>query len=314
MPDVLAFPAVAMSDEAPIVIVIAGAGKGLNANARAFARAAREINNGDTSYIVTDLGVQKVMAATSALVSLGVSATHLVGHAEQVLAGGIGGMGPVVVQVDQLATLARILITAVDRTVIAYILLGLPSQHLLGLRMVFTSADAEAQRRMAFLCACLSTLTRRTGADALFGPGARSSHRAAEPLYRSWISSHLVANLPKIACGLTPVAHSVEATIDGRRTMALFPLDHRDSFRSSEEVAEEVLRNPDEPILRGEDVTVGEVGPEAVRFHFCRERRDGQLAHRRGTTFENNPEAARTAILHAERETITKRNPLTATD
>ena len=152
--------------------------------------------------------------------------------------------------------------------------------------------------------------------EAVLGANAVSGHKLIEARLRHWISTHLAANLPKLVSGLDPTSGTLEVTLNGARTMSLFACHHPEGFWTPDQLASEFLANPPGPILRGEDVALVEIGPEGIRFHFCRVRgTDGQVAVSRGKAVGGGtPAAASESVLRAERLTVNDRNPVAVTD
>ncbi len=295
--------------------LVTGAGSGFQKNLGALATALRDC---DPSVVVAEPVPQKAAEAVRQGTAHGLNVTSYLGRAENAVYERIGGNAPIIAHVDDVSALGRILSApaAEQRVILAYLLLLLPSQILLCLRMVFVpSLDAESRRNAARLLECLEPFMRKGGRDAIFGLGGKSGYRLAEPRLRSWISTHLATTFPKVNSGLSPTSAPVEVTTDGRRTMALFICHHPAGFRDPIALANDVSQQLP-PTQRGADVAVAELDDRGVRFHFVRTRgTDGRLALARGTAIDAlSPSAVADLIRHSDRHEVNRTNAATVTD
>ena len=311
----LRFPATVQA----ALAVAMGAGDGFLKSIQALLAAIRSCGRDATRLLLVDPNLQNITHAGALATSAGLDIVPCVSRAEDAVAQGIGGTAPIIIQVDSLATLANVLASAEaqERAVLAYILLLLPNKTLLAIRMVFVPGmDDAARHEAAVVFGCLARYARRSGREAVLGANAVSGHKLIEARLRHWISTHLAANLPKLVSGLDPTSGTLEVTLNGARTMSLFACHHPEGFWTPDQLASEFLANPPGPILRGEDVALVEIGPEGIRFHFCRVRgTDGQVAVSRGKAVGGGtPAAASESVLRAERLTVNDRNPVAVTD
>lgn len=298
-----------------VVALVTGAGAGFTSNLGALRTA---LGSRDAPRIaVAEPMAEKRSEALRVGAANGLEVVPYAGLAEDAVARGVGGSSPVIVHVDGLLPLARILASpeAASRAVLAYVLVLLPTQVLLAVRMAFLpGVDDEMRMHAASLFGTLALFTRRSGRDAIFGPTGKLGHKLAEPVFRQWNASHLGETLPKVAVGLSAASAPIEVSTDGRRTMSLYVCHHPVGFWDPEMLTREFLTNPPEAILRGEDTVVAEIGPDGVRLHFCRVRgTDGKIALGRGRAIQGGPSTAAESIRRADRLTINERNPVTAT-
>lgn len=295
--------------------LVTGAGTGFATNLDAIATA---IHGLSPSIVVAEPVPQKAAAAVRQGAAAGLTVAPYVGLAEEAVAEGVGGTAPIIAHVDTLLSLRRILSApaAEQRVILAYLLLLLPGQILLCVRMVFVPAlNAEERRNAARLLEYLEPVTRHAGREAIFGRTGKSGHKLIEPRLRTWISSHLATEYPKVSARLSPTSAPMEVTTDGRRTMALVVSHHPAGFRDPITLANDVSSQLP-PTQRGEDIAIAELDDRGVRFHLVRTRgTDGRLALARGTAIEAlSPAAVADLIRHADRHEVNRANPAKVTD
>lgn len=241
---------------------------------------------------------------------------------------------PVVLNVDRASAIASLLrgTQTARRAVLGYLLLKLPSGKLLGLRFVLEPQNTSAREAAVAFFDELASASERSSSDAIFGEGGDPAHSLQEPLIRRWFSDHTKANLGKLVAALEPVHASFEITPDGAETLPLI-LSLGTSWSEPTALAEQVLANPTSPIRRGIRFIVAEVVPgEGVRFHTVRRRTDlvmtvdnAEVVDRsafvvaRAREMEAAREAeltrqAREALVRAEREMLSRTNPIWTTD
>lgn len=108
------------------------------------------------------------------------------------------------------------------RAILGYLLLKLPSSRLWGLRFVLEPGDAVVREGTARFFRQLAALSERGGSGAIFGAGGDPADALNEPLFRRWFKEHARANFAKIVSGLEPMSNALEITPDGSETMPLF--------------------------------------------------------------------------------------------
>ena len=213
---------------------------------------------------------------------------------------------------------------ATRRAILGYIILRLPRDELLGLAYALGPDDIVGRDAGAVLLHELAAVSERNGSASIFGEGANPAHRLIEPLVRRWFKDHTKENLGKLAAGLEPVATTFQVTTDGRDVLHLL-ISIQDDWSDPAELAERVVLAPDSPLRRGIRFVVAEVVPgEGVRLHRVRRRTDdktsvdGMLTYDAAAAAELTNEELRRrtelALLRAERETLSRRNPIQTTD
>jgi hypothetical protein len=240
---------------------------------------------------------------------------------------------PLVLNLDRASEMARALSApdADGRPVLGYIVVELPNWGLRGFRFVLDFADTKVRPIMVAFLAGLGNLTERAGHDAVLGAGAKPAHSLLEPLIRKWFAEHTKANLGKIVSGVEPVTNTFEITTNGSDTVPLFIVS-RPEWSDPLALASDVIRSPLNPIRRGTPFAVAEVASQGIRLHADRFRLDGGLtvqgvatidraamdelaARERAEALAVEERARLTAALaRAERQTLSRTNPVRTTD
>jgi hypothetical protein len=261
---------------------------------------------------------------------------------------------PIVLNLDRASAVASVLKSTdrKGRPTLGYILLKLPSGRLWGLRFALEAGDAVARKEAIAFFERLATVSERAGSRWVVGVEASPAHVLAEPAIRQWFADHCAANLAKVAAGVEPVSNAFEVTTNGRETFTLHIMV-RDTWSDPEVLAREVLENPSSPIRRGIEFVVCEITPAGLRFHEVRRRTDDRITMRGAQTMDREAVEARaraeaqaaadhakqeaersamvaapvddaplvdlvgravTALARAERETLSRRNPVRTTD
>jgi hypothetical protein len=205
------------------------------------------------------------------------------------------------------------------RPMLLYVAILLSTGDLLGLRAVFTSAQAALALQLALFFRAVSGATVRSGASAVFGSDAAPRSVGLEPLIRGWFSAHLVSNVYKLLYNLPPVSAPIEVTRDGTKALPLIFHDSPTGWDEPQALAERVLARPPMPLELGADLMIAEIGPDNdVRLHEARRRRsDRQIALRNAsvpTVVDTGWPSLVTAVRRVEQNTISPGFPIYTTD
>lgn len=258
---------------------------------------------------------------------LGLTATYREARIEDVIEAEQQA-GLLVFTLDRPAATARGLAAAASNgcAVTGGMLIAVPTGTLFGFGMVLPAEDSESKRLGSLFMDQLDRVTARRGASAVFGERGRPEHIAAEPAYRHWFASLMTSNLPKLVTGLEPEASPFSLTPDGRITLALLITDNRTGWAEPAELAKEIVSDPPQPLVRGEDFAVGEIGPDGIRIHIVRLRKlDGKVALQASAVIdrasvdaaveqERLERLAERALMRAKRSTMTRTFPAVITD
>lgn len=294
-------------------------------------------NNASSRYALApryaDPYPERARAAVAAARQRGIAAEAIEATIEEVLAADEGSAEPIVLHLDRPDSMAIVLgqESTLERAVLGYVLLKLPLGELWGLRFSFSPGEEHERRHLIALLLQLNALTAPYGSSAVIGDDAEPAHLVLEEQYRAWMAAHLHRNLLSLVTKLPSKDYAVEVTDDGVSSMLLIICSHDDAtWRAPERLAADVLRHPPRPILRGENFAVAEVTTQGIRFHKARLRRqDGRLALSGQSAFDQASiataisraeterrarEAARTALVKAERRTLSMTSPAFVTD
>ena len=172
----------------------------------------------------------------------------------------------------------------------------MPNGVLYGKSMTVKAGDNCMQNDLADFFEAVQRVAANTGSDFIWGRRGRAEHRSAEPLYRNWNRELMLSSLQRLVSGRELSIDSVQITGDGRETMPLLIQNHRNGWRSPEDIAEELISSSDQPLIRGSSFAVGEIGPDGIRIHRARLRKlDGQIY------MEGFPTLNRAAVTEALR-------------
>lgn len=266
-------------------ILAGGSHLGARENLPAVARFNEKSESAEVvvEYVDIEPGRAEEMVALAA--ERGIVATGAEARIETVIA---ARPKPLMLHVDSLESIAKTLVEVDSHPVpiLLYLLMRLPADWLLGLRVALRAEDAFARRDFRRLIETCATVTARAGSSRVIGDEAPPGHRLAEPLYRAWFAAHATDNLAKFVAGTEPTSAPLEATLDGTTTVPLVPV-FRDAFGEPRAVVREALLRPSTPLPKGTDVLVAEVVPGAVRFHEARRRvMDGAVVVRGSAGFD----------------------------
>lgn len=272
-------------------------------------------------------------AAVEAAGQHGITAEAIEATIEQVIEAEGASAEPIVLHLDRPESLAFVLRheATKDRLILGYLLLKLPDGELWGLRFALYPGDEHERRLLIMFLLQLSALTAPHGSGAIIGEEAEPAHLVLEEQYRAWMARHLEGNLLSLVTRLPSKGYQAEVTDDGVSSMLLIIFIHADpTWRVPEQLAQEVLRDPPRPLLRGADICIAEVTPQGIRLHKARLRRsDGRLAVHGQSAFDQEAiaqaisraeaqrrvqEAARLAIAQAEKQTLSRTSPAWVTD
>lgn len=170
------------------------------------------------------------------------------------------------------------------RPVLGGLLVRTPWEELLGMRWTITAEDRENKQLGAKFFRKLSEVVARRGSTYVVGERGRAEHAAAEPQYRAWLGRAATTNVGRIAVGVEPeVLAPFTITVDGgRTTQPLLLKDRSHGWADPLDLAADLVTNPATPVilLKGENFSVGEIGPDGIRIHQVRLRTDGRLSLR----------------------------------
>jgi hypothetical protein len=260
----------------------------------------------------------------------GIASSALEARIEEVIPARDRKHWPLIMSVDNAHAIASAL-EAVDikeRPVLIYLLVRMPNEELLGIRVVLQEGDALHQKLGARFFRALGDVTARSGAAAVVGNQGRPEHLALEPAYRAWFAEHMNANMTKIVARTQPESDPFEVTLDGRKTLSMMLRDSGSGWTDPTDLARAIVEHPSMPVVRGRDFAVGEVGPDGVRIHVLRMRAtDGKAAINASAIV--TPDAYRAAdaerreairrqlaeaVARAERQTVSRTRPVFTTD
>lgn len=315
---------------AQVEVLTAGANRGARLMQPAFA----EFNRASNRFTLAPIYADPVPARAASLVleaeRQGIPARGVEARVEEILPSREFKHLPLILSVDNPDAIATALETAVlaERPVLIYFLIRLPNEELLGFRAVLQEGDEEHQKLAARFFRRLAKVTARSGAAAVLGAEGRPEHLALEMVYRRWFADHMNANLTKIVAKIRPESDPFEVTNDGQNTMALLIRESANGWADPSTLARDVVQEPTDPITRGRDFAVGEIGPDGIRFHVARMRAlDGKPAiHSAAVVDPETYEAAdmerreramretQEALQRAERQTVSRTQPVFTTD
>jgi hypothetical protein len=307
---------------------------GANRGARLMQPAFQEFNRASSRFTLSPVYADPVPDRAASLVreatTRGIPARGVEARVEEVLPSREFKHLPLILSVDNPEAIATALETAVlaERPVLIYFLIRLPNEELLGFRAVLQRGDEEHQKVGARFFRRLAQVTARSGAAAVLGAGGRPEHLALEPTYRQWFADHMNANLTKIVAKIRPESDPFEVTTDGQTTMTLLMRESPDGWSDPSVLARDVVERPTDPISRGHDFAVAEIGPDGIRFHIARMRAlDGKPAINAAAVVDPNAyEAAdvarreraeretQEALQRAERHSVSRTQPVFTTD
>jgi hypothetical protein len=315
---------------ARVEVLTAGANRGARLMQPAFA----EFNGASNRFTLSPVYADPVPDRAASLVreatSRGIPARGVEMRIEEILASHEFNDLPLILSVDNPEAIANALETAVltERPVLIYFLIRLPNEQLLGLRAVLQRGDEEHQQVGGRFFRLLAQVTARSGAAAVLGAQGRPEHLALETAYRSWFAMHMNANLTKIVAKIRAESAPFEVTTDGHTTMTLLMRESMDGWSDPSVLARDVIERPTDPITRGHDFSVAEIGPGGIRFHIARMRAlDGTPAIRAAAVIDPGAYAAadverrerarretQEALQRAERHSVSRTQPVFTTD
>ncbi|HEV7764008.1 MAG TPA: hypothetical protein VGQ76_03300 [Thermoanaerobaculia bacterium] len=293
-----------------------------------------EFNRASNRFTLSPVYADPVPDRAASLVreaaSRGISARGIEARVEEILPSREFKHLPLIISVDNPEAIASALETAVlsERAVLIYFLIRLPNEELMGFRAVLQRGDEEHQKAGARFFRRLAQVTARSGSAAVLGAQGRPEHLALEVAYRQWFAEHMNANLTKIIAHTRPESDPFEVTTDGRTTMPLLMRESPDGWSDPSILARDVVEQPTDPIMRGHDFTVAEIGPDGIRFHVARMRAlDGKPAIRAAAVVDPDAYQAadaerreraeretQEALERAERLSVSRTQPVLTTD
>ena len=267
---------------AVVEVLTAGANRGARLMQGSIANFNRTSTRFELAPIYVDPVPERAMTLAREGRSHGLTAVSHEAQIEEVLTSELHNRNtPMVVSIDSPEGIASALTSAPNRPVLVYLLVRMPSQELVGMRIVIRPHEEEVRQTAIRFFRALSRVTARSGAAAVIGPQGRPEHMALEGAYRAWFGSHMQANMTKLVSGTAPENDSFEVTWNGRDTMPLLVRESPHAFRDPSELAHSVVEHPSQPLLRGKDFSVAEIGREGIRLHVVRLRAtDGKPALR----------------------------------
>jgi len=304
----------------PLTVYNAGANRGARENAPAYA----EFNLSSAATALVPVYVDPAPGRANAMKeqaeTLGIRAQAVEARVEDiVLWQGTEANAPILLNVDRPSTIANVLRQTAKnpRPILGYLLVKLPSGRLWAVRFVLEAHDESGRTAAIAYFEKLAELTERNTSAAIFGEAADAAHRLLEPAIRAWFAEHTKANLAKIAAGVEPATAPFEVTMDGKNTLPLL-IAVRDSSSEPAALADELLKNPTSPIRRGTELMVAEVTPEGIRLHAVRRRTDDRVTVGGAEVIDRATiearQMAQERLARAEREMLSRRNPVMTTD
>lgn len=315
----------------PLWLLNAGAHRGAERNLEALLAWSEE----STRYALVPRYVDPVPGRAAALAAAareqGLPAEAFEAKVEEILSGESASEEPLILNLDRPDAVVAVLRATAGspRPILGYLLLKLPLGELWGIRFALTPPHDPERAGLGALMERLGALTAPYGSSAIVGEDADPAHLAVEEQYRGWFAEHLRTNLLSLVSGLPGKSYPVEVTDDGVSSMLLI-FRVGSAWREPEALAREILERPPRPIVRGESFCVAEITPQGIRFHKARLRlTDGQLAAAEQSTFDVDTlaealsrreaerrakEAAQTALIRAERQTVSMTSPAWTTD
>jgi len=315
---------------ARVEVLTAGANRGARLMQPAFAEFNRASNRFTLAPVYADPVPDRAASLVREATSRGIPARGVEARVEEILPAREFKHLPLILSVDNPEAIANALEAAVltERSVLIYFLIRLPNEELLGFRAVLQQGDEEHQKVGVRFFRRLAEVTARSGAAAVLGAQGRPEHLTLEPTYRQWFADHMNANLTKIVAKIRPESDPFEVTTDGKTTMTLLMRESPDGWTDPSVLAREVIEQPSDPITRGHDFAVAEIGPDGIRFHIARMRAlDGKPAIGAAAVVDPNAyEAAdverreraeretQEALQRAERHSVSRTQPVFTTD
>jgi hypothetical protein len=311
-----------------VLIQHGGAGRGARENMPAY----QEFNEASVAVELVPVYIDPAPSRAEALRAIAEARGLVAGAVENkietvVAAVSSASTDPVTLHLDRASGHAAVIraTDGVDRTILGYILTRLPRGELWGLGYVLEAGNRIDRESASILFQELASVSERNTSADIFGEGGDPAHRILEPLIRRWIRDHSKKNLGKLVASLEPVSSAFEVTTDGKETLPLL-VSIQQQWSDPADLAEQVVAEPDSPIRKGIRFVVAEVVPgEGIRFHRVRRRTDDRVSvdgavvadgHDSigiGSAEELSNRAAR-ALARAERETVSRRNPVSTTD
>jgi hypothetical protein len=315
---------------ARVEVLTAGANRGARLMQPAFEEFNRASNRFTLAPVYADPVPDRAASLVREATGRGVPARGVEARVEEILSSREFKHLPLILSVDNPEAIATALETAVlaERPVLIYFLIRLPNEELLGFRAVLQRGDEEHQRVGERFFRRLAQVTARSGAAAVLGAEGRPEHLALEMAYRRWFAEHMNANLTKIVAKIRPESDPFEITTDGQTTMSLLMRESPNGWTDPSVLARDVVEQPTDPIMRGHDFAIAEIGPDGIRFHIARMRAlDGKPAVRAAAvvdreTYEAADVARRErarretqeALQRAERHSVSRTQPVFTTD
>lgn len=308
-------------------VLIGGAGRGARQNLPAYAEFNRDSAAVELVPVLTDPLPGRALALKEEAERQGIKAGAIEGRIEGTVTAIAGASNdPFVLNLDRASGTAAVLrdTRSARRPVLGYLLVRLPRRGLLGLRYVLEADDTAARDGAIAFFEELAHVSERNTSDAILGERADPAHTLAEPAIRRWFAEHTKANLGKLVAGLEPTTNTFEVTADGRETLALVVVV-RGEWSDPAALAEQVVASPSVPIRRGMRFMIAEVvANEGIRIHDVRRRTDDRVTVGRAEVIDQAAmDAVRReelerqmtqALARAERETLSRRNPVQTTD
>ena len=317
-----------------VPITVGGADRGARLGISTFA----EFNEGSTALalepIYTDPLPGRAVELKKEAALQGVTAGAIEGRVEDIILAVAGAStDPVVLNIDRASGVVGVLrqTRGINRPLLVYLLIRLPKGQLWGLRNVLEARDEGVRDAAITFYDELARASERNSSELILGDQADPAHRLAEPAIRRWFAEHTKQNLGKLVAGLEPVSNVFEVTPDGHETLPLI-VSVQSDWREPVVLAEQVVASPSSPIRKGIRFVVAEVVVEkGIRFHTIRRRTDERLTvggaevmdrasmDTRVQALQATREAeirrqAVQALARAERETLSRRNPVWTTD
>jgi len=311
------------------LIVGGGGGRGAQMMRAPVAR----YNNGSKrnvlERIIVDSAPAKASLAAEEDLKAGISSTAVEARIEEVLTHPqvlepTDGRQVLMMAMDQPQSVASALTLTepLQQIVLGYMVIRLPDQKMLGLRYALRPEEMHYKRQLIQLFSHLANSTARAGSSHVIGRHARSEHRHKEPLLRKFFAKHMEQNLNELVAGNAPTNYPIELTSDGEQAWPVIIRDQRgvNQWDDPKALTNSIFEN--EPIVleRGRDFTVCELTDEGTRLHQVRMRTDGRTTLKSSAAVPNRTisnerlHSVRDAISRADRQTVTRRNPLYSTD
>lgn len=256
-------------------ILNAGANRAARENIRAY-RAHNEVSvAAQVVPTYVDPVPGRAVAMATHATEHGLDADAVEARAEEVI--DAADADAIVVNVDNPGAVAAVVAGATRRAlpVVGQLVVELPTTRVVGIRFALAPNELAVRDDAVDFFRALQEVTARSGADGIFGAEARGRGSLVEPALRREFATHTTNELARLTAGVLPEHAPLDIT-DGSRSMPLL-VARRDRFGEPIEVVLEAAQTPPVPLRPSTVFFVAELGPDGIRLHEARRRRDGEV-------------------------------------